>query len=313
MNFVKRCPKCKSVNLFHDKKRSEVICKDCGLVVEEEIIDPGQEWREFGDDESSGRRRAGAPLTFTKHDSGLGTEVGSDSEIYKLDPLARRKFQRLKKWHGRASTSVERNLKYALVELKRMASILNLPPSIEEEAARVYNLIVRKGLVRGRSVEAVVVGTLYVACRQFNLARSLNELSKLSNVNKREIGKNARYITRNLGIKLIPTNAEEYIPKFAHALKFPAETRAKAIELVEKTQTQELTSGRGPPGIAAAALYVAALLTGTKVTQREIAEVIGVTEVTIRNRYKEIVEYLKLEEQIEKLKEKQKKGEGEGG
>ncbi len=295
---VKRCPECNSINLSLDEKRGEIICKSCGLVLDENMIDTSPEWREFSDD-GEDKRRAGAPATFTKADMGTGTQIGTTSELYSLSGSQRRKFMRLKQWHSRSSTSLERNLKYALVELKRVASILNIPPSIEEEAARIYNLAVRKALVRGRSMESVVVGAIYIASRRFGLPRSLNEICKLTGANKREVGKTYRFIARSLSIKLLPSGPADYIPKFANKLGFNSATQTRAVEILKKAQNMELTSGRGPVGLAAASLYVASLLTGEKRTQREIADVVGVTEVTIRNRYKEIIDKLGLKGDLE--------------
>jgi transcription initiation factor TFIIB len=257
------------------------------------IVDTSPEWREFSED-GEDHRRAGAPATFTKADMGTGTTIGSGSEIYNLPGAQRRRFLRLREWQNRASTSLERNLRYALVELKRVASMLNLPPSIEEESARIYNLAVRKTLVRGRSMESVVVGAIYIASRRFNLPRSLSEICKITGANKRDVGKTYRFIARSLGIKLLPSGPIDYIPKFATKLNFSGATQTKAVEILKKAQNLELTSGRGPIGLSAAALYVASLLTGEKRTQREIADAVGVTEVTIRNRYKEIIEKLGL-------------------
>jgi len=298
--FVKRCPECNSINLTVDEKRGEVICKACGFVLDENLVDTSPEWREFSDD-GEDRRRAGAPATFTKADMGTGTQIGTASELYNLPGAQRRRYMRMREWHNRSSTSLERNLKYALVELKRVSSVLNIPPSIEEEAARIYNLAVRKALVRGRSMESVVVGAIYIAARRFNLPRSLNEICKLTGANKREVGKTYRFIARSLGIKLLPSGPADYIPKFANKLSFNSSTQTKAVEILKKAQNLELTSGRGPIGLAAASLYVASLMTGEKRTQREIADVVGVTEVTIRNRYKEIIDKLGLKAELENV------------
>ncbi|MCX6775217.1 MAG: hypothetical protein NTY99_03995 [DPANN group archaeon] len=300
--FVKRCPECNSINLSVDEKHGEVVCKSCGTVIDENMVDTTPEWREFSED-GEDRRRAGAPATFTKADMGTGTTIGTGSEIYNLPGAQRRRFLRLREWHNRSSTSLERNLRYALVELKRVSSILNVPPAIEEESARIYNMAVRKALVRGRSMESVVVGAIYIAARRFNLPRSLNEICKITRANKRDVGKTYRFIARSLNIKLLPSGPVDYIPKFANRLNFSAATQTKAVEILKKAQQLELTSGRGPIGLSAAALYVASLLTGEKRTQREIADAVGVTEVTIRNRYKEIIEKLGLKELMEKAME----------
>src|SRR3989338_5401853 len=149
-------------------------------------------------------------------------------------------------------------------------------------------------------MESVVAGALYAACRRHEVPRTLDELSEASGIDKKEIGRTYRFITRELGIRILPSNPVDYIPRFASALKLNAETQSKAVEILEKAQKQQLTSGRGPTGIAAASLYVAALINNEKKTQREVADVAGVTEVTIRNRYKELLRELKLKDEIKK-------------
>src|SRR3989339_1260495 len=301
---ARKCPECGGKNLLIQKDKGEAICRDCGLVIEEKMIDFSQEWREFSDDQSSKRRRTGAPMSYTKFDRGLGTDVGQKGDIYQLGVKGKNKFFRLRKWQHRISTAIERNLKLALAELKRVSSYLKLPKSVEEEAARIYTMAVQRGLVRGRSMESVVAGSLYAACRRHDVPRTLDELSEASNIEKKEIGRTYRFVTRELGISILPSNPSDYIARFASTLKLGPETQSRAVEIIESAQGIELTSGRGPTGIAAAALYVAALMNGEKRTQREVADVAGVTEVTIRNRYKELLDELDLEREIKKSKKK---------
>jgi transcription initiation factor TFIIB len=305
--MVKKCPECGGINLFWNREKGEIICRDCGLVIEDKMVDFTQEWREFDSDATQAKRRTGAPMTFTQFDQGLGTEVGQKADLFKLDSGSRNKFFRLRKWQSRISTAIERNLKLALAELKRVSSFLKLPKSVEEEAARIYTLAVQRGLVRGRSMESVVAGALYAACRRHEVPRTLDELSEASGIEKKEIGRTYRFVTRELGLTILPSNPVDYIARFASALKLSAETQSKAIEILEKAQKIELTSGRGPTGIASAALYVSALIHGEKRTQREVADVAGVTEVTIRNRYKELLDELNLEKDIKKTKKKKKR------
>lgn len=302
--FVKKCPECGGINLFLNRDKGEIICKDCGLVVEDKMVDFTQEWRDFDSEGAEKRRRTGAPMTYTQYDQGLGTEVGQKADIYSLDGKDRNKFFRLRKWQYRISTAIERNLKLALAELKRVSSYLKLPKSVEEESARIYTLAVQRGLVRGRSMESVVAGALYAACRRHEIPRTLDELSEASGIEKKEIGRTYRFVTRELGITILPSNPADYVARFASSLKLSAETQSRSIEILEQAQKAELTSGRGPTGIAAAALYVAALLHGEKRTQREVADIAGVTEVTIRNRYKELLDELKLERELKKIKKK---------
>lgn len=307
MYYVKKCTECGSINLFVNREKGEIICKDCGLVIEDKMVEFGQDWREFeegGGDERKGR--TGAPMTYTQFDQGLGTEVGQKADLFQLGSKDRNKFFRLRKWQYRISTAIERNLKLALAELKRVSSFLKLPRSVEEEAAMIYTQAVQRGLVRGRSMESVVSGALYAACRRHEVPRTLDELSEASGIEKKEIGRTYRFVTRELGITILPSNPADYIARFASSLKLSAETQSKAVEILEQAQHSELTSGRGPTGIAAAALYVAALMHGEKRTQREVADVAGVTEVTIRNRYKELLDKLKLERELKKQKKRKR-------
>lgn len=305
VHFVKKCPECGGINLFYYKEKGEIICKDCGLVVEDKMVDFDQEWREFDSEAAAKKRRTGAPMSYTQFDKGLGTDIGRKADLYSLGNKEKNKFFRLRKWQQRISTAIERNLKLALAELKRVSSYLKLPESVEEESSRIYTLAVQKGLVRGRSMESVVAGALYAACRRHDVPRTLDELSEASGIEKKEIGRTYRFITRELGIKILPSNPADYIARFSTALKLSPETQTKSIKIIEQAQSVELTSGRGPTGIAAAALYVAALTNGEKKTQREVADVAGVTEVTIRNRYKELLEKLDLEKEIKKTKKRE--------
>jgi len=304
---LKECPECGSKDLIHNKDRGEMICRECGLVIEEKLVDFGQEWREFDSDTSAAKRRVGAPSTQTQFDQGLGTEVGQYADVYRLSSKKdQNKFFRLRKWQSRVSTAIERNLKVALAELKRVGSFLKLQKSVEEEAARIYRLAVQKGLVRGRSMESVVAGALYAACRRHEVPRTLDEMSEASGIEKKEIGRTYRFITRELQIMIIPSDPADYLPRFASALNLSPETQSRAVEILDSARERELTSGRGPTGIAAAALYVASLIKGERRTQREVADVAGVTEVTIRNRYKELIKDLKLAKEVDKKNVKKK-------
>lgn len=302
--YVKRCPECGSSNLTYDESRGEVICGDCGLLVEESMVDTTHELRQF--DKSEKKSRGGAPISMQKFDKGLTTNVGEISDIYKLDSSQQtRKYLRLKKWQERVSTSIERNLRLAMAELRRVASFLDLPSVVKDEASRIYNFVLQRGLVRGRSMESVIAACIYAACRSYNIPRTLDEISAASEVERKEIGRTYRFIIRKMGIKVTPSSPRDYISRFASVLHLSPKAQNEALKILKKAEISELTSGRGPAGIAAAALYVAALLNDEKKTQREVADVAGITEVTIRNRYKELLDRLDLEDKI-KIKEIEK-------
>tara|TARA_Y100000034_G_scaffold77644_1_gene93323 strand:+ start:47 stop:964 length:918 start_codon:yes stop_codon:yes gene_type:complete len=296
MSYVKRCPECDSVDLTHDDQKGEITCNDCGLIVEAQMVDTQDAGGQF--DKSEKKGRGGAPISMQKYDKGLTTNVGEISDIYKLESGQTRKFLRLKKWQERVSTSIERNLRLAMAELRRVASFLHLPSVVRDESSRVYNYVLQRGLVRGRSMESVIAACIYAACRSYNIPRTLDEIATASDVERKEIGRTYRFIVRKLKIKVTPSSPKDYISRFSSILHLSPKTQNEALRILKKADISELTSGRGPAGIAAAALYVAALLNDEKKTQREVADVAGITEVTIRNRYKELIEKLNLEDKL---------------
>ncbi len=305
MAMVKKCPECGGIHITHDPQAGEIICNDCGLVIEEEMVDSGMDLSgKF--DKSEKKGRGGAPISMQKFDKGLITNVGEISDIYKLEPGQTRKFLRLKKWQERVSTSIERNLRMAMAELRVIASYLNLPNVVRDEAARVYHFVLERGLVRGRSMESVIAACLYTACRSYSIPRTLDEMATASDVDRKEIGRTYRFIIRKLQIKIKQSSPKDYISRFASVLKLSPKTQNDALKILKRAEEVELTSGRGPAGISAAALYVAALMNDEKKTQREVADIAGITEVTIRNRYKELIERLSLEDKI-KQKESESK------
>ncbi len=308
MSNIKECPECGGVNLIFDTHLGEIICKDCGLVVEDKMVDTGIDLSgKFDKGEKKGR--GGAPISMQKFDKGLTTNVGEISDIYRLEPRQTRKFLRLKKWQERVSTSIERNLRLAMAELRVISSYLNLPNVVRDEASRIYQFVLQRGMVRGRSMESVIAACLYAACRSYNIPRTLDEMATASDVERKEIGRTYRFIIRKLGIKVKQSSPKDYISRFSSVLKLSPATQNDALDILDQARDVELTSGRGPAGIAAAALYVAALMKDEKKTQREVADIAGITEVTIRNRYKELIERLNLEEKVrqKELESKEKK------
>ena len=297
MAHIKTCPECGSADLTYDEQKGEIICNDCGLIIEGEMVETGQEMgSQF--DKSDKKGRGGAPLSFQKFDKGLTTNVGEISDIYKLESGQTRKFLRLKKWQERVSTSIERNLRLAMAELRRVSAFLNLPSVVRDEASRVYNFVLQRGLVRGRSMESVIAACIYAACRSYNIPRTLDEIAGASDVERKEIGRTYRFIIRKLKIKVTPSSPKDYISRFSSILHLSPKTQNEALKILKRADISELTSGRGPAGVAAAALYVAALINDEKKTQREVADVAGITEVTIRNCYKELIEKLGLEDKL---------------
>lgn len=299
----KVCPRCDGSKFVRDYQQGTIVCENCGYVLKKDIQDTGPEWRAFNQEQKEERARAGAPMTYTIHDKGLSTVIdwkNRDSHGKDLSPSRRAQMYRLRKWQRRirVSDATERNLAFALSEIDRMASQLGLPKNVRETSSVIYRDAVKNKLIRGRSIEGVASSALYAACRKLGVPRTLEEVTEVSRVEKKEIARSYRFIARELDIHLTPTDPINYIARFGSELEIPGETRTKAIELLKKAKEKRLTSGRGPTGLAAAAIYVASAMTGEKRTQRDVAEVAHVTEVTVRNRYKELVDELNLDVDI---------------
>jgi len=295
-----RCPECDG-QLATDTEHGETVCADCGLVVEEDEIDHGPEWRAFDSKEKDQKSRVGAPTTQMMHDKGLSTNIGwQDKDAYgkTLSSRQREKMQRLRTWNERFRTrdSKERNLKQALGEIDRMASALGLPENVRETASVIYRRALSDDLLPGRSIEGVATSALYAAARQAGTPRSLDEIATVSRVDKDEIARTYRYVVRELGLEIQPADPEQYVPRFASELDLSDESERRARDLLKTAKDQGVHSGKSPVGLAAAAIYAAALLTNEKVTQSEVSEVANISEVTIRNRYHELLE---AEEQIQ--------------
>ena len=273
----------------------ELIHEETGLIVEEEQIDPGPEWRAFNHSERQSKSRVGAPTTKTMHDKGLTTTIDwKDKDAYgrSISSKKRSQMHRLRKWQERIRTkdAGERNLQFALSEIDRMASALGVPRSVREVASVIYRRALNEDLIRGRSIEGVSTAALYAACRQEGIPRSLDEVADVSRVPQKEIGRTYRYISQELGLELKPVDPKQFVPRFASALQLSEEVQSKATEIIDVSAEQGLLSGKSPTGFAAAAIYAASLLCNEKKTQREVADVAQVTEVTIRNRYQEQIE-----------------------
>ena len=294
---IQKCPECGSTRLMRDYESAEIVCMDCGFVVAMKLADRGPEWRAFDNEQREKRARVGAPLTFTIHDKGLSTMIDwHDKDIYgkKLSTSQRAQIYRLRKWQRRirVSDAMERNLAFALSEITKIANSLSLPKSIFETASVIYRKAVKEHLIRGRSIQGISAASVYIACRQCGLARTLDDIASASSVSKKEIGRSYRFLVKELNYFIPPLKPSQYVSKFSNQLTMQGKVEEIASKILKVASDLKLTSGRGPTGIAAAASYIASLLTGERKTQREIAEIAQVTEVTIRNRYKELVEQL---------------------
>lgn len=294
----KRCPECGSYNLVKDYDAGEIICADCGFVLDDKTPDTGPEWRAFDEEQRNSRSRVGAPTTYTIHDKGLSTTIDWKRFSYrkKMDPARALQIYNLRKWQRRVrlSDSSERNLAFALTELSKISMSLNTPKHVLETASVIYRRALKKRLIRGRSIQGIVAASIYLACRLCGLARTLDEISKVTMISKREVARSYRFIVKELGEFVPPVDPIVYVSRFSNQLGVQGRTEEVAHKIVKTAMELKLTCGRGPTGVAAAAIYLASVVTGDRRTQREIAEVANVTEVTVRNRYSNILKHIDI-------------------
>jgi len=302
--LVDKCPECGSSNLIHDYDTGETVCGECGLVIYEQMMDKGPEWRAFTEEQRVSRTRVGAPTSYTVHDKGLSTtisQVGYDAFGRKLPLTTRIQMWRLRKWQTRTRVhaSVERNLAQAMNELDLLCNKLYITPTTKEKAAVIYRKALDNSLVRGRSIKAVVAAALYAACRDGGLQRTLQEITRATlTLDKKDVARCYRLLLRELKIQMPFPYPVGCISKIAEKVNISGKTQGLAIQLLsqagEKKFGKLADQGKNPTSMAAAALYLACLYNNEKKTQKNIADAAEVTEVTIRNRYLTIVRALNL-------------------
>jgi len=297
---ITTCPECKSSSLSRDSYRGEIVCRNCGLVIDDNLLDYGPDWRAFDAEQREKRAHTGAPTTPLLPDKGLTTTISwkdQDSYGHTIPNKNRAQVFRLRKWQKRirVGKNSQRNLTQALGVLNRISSSMTLPRNVRETAAVIYRKVLDEDLIRGRSIQAVAASAIYAACRQNGIPRSLDEIAEASAISRKEIGRNYLFIARELKLKMQTPSPRDYISRFNSELKLSMQTLRKAIEITQAAEDKKILSGRAPLGIAAAALYMASVLCGEHKTQKQIADVASVTEVTIRNRYKELAEKLNIE------------------
>ncbi len=285
VNAADRCPECSGRTRIESAER---ICTDCGLVVDADRIDHGPEWRSFADDDTN-PKRTGAPLTRSRHDRGLSTEIGRSARV---KGRKRRRLSRMRTQHNRAqiSTKRDRNKVYAYTEIRRLTGVLELPTSIRDTACTLFDSAQSESLLRGRSLEGFACACVYVACRTADVARTVDEVCAEAKATENEHRAAFDAMNRELGLPIGPASPAEYLPRFASELDCGAATERRARELVGRAVEEGIANGRNPVGVAAACLYTAARQRDADCTQQEAADVGDVTPVTIRRTYLDLTD-----------------------
>jgi transcription initiation factor TFIIB len=276
-----------------DPDTGELIRKDTGEVISDNSPSPEKEWRSFNIEESQNRARVGIPTSLAFHDMGLATKIGkeaTDASGNVIDAATRTRMGRLRMWNSRSQSHspTERNLQQAFSMLSRIKDRLGLPNHVTEKAAYTYRKAQERGLIRGDTIGSVLAASIYVAARQGGVLRTLDDISEISDIKPGEVARSYRRIISELDIKVPLIDPSKYIVKVANNLNFDEKIKRKALELMELAQKKNLVVGKDPISMAASIIYLVNLSERKPRTQAEIARAAGVTEVTVRNRSKEL-------------------------
>jgi transcription initiation factor TFIIB len=277
----------------NDSSRGEVYCSKCGFVVREKTVETGPEWRSFSNEEKDERSRTGLPTSIAIHDMGLATIIGGDNKDAagrSLSGAMKSSVERMRTWDRRSQVheSADRNLKQAFSELRRLSEKLSISEAVTERAAYIYRKALDRSLVRGRSITLILAASLYAACRDREVPRTLKDVAAASNVKKKDIARSYRLLVKEMDLKMPVVDPAKCVTKIASRAKVSEKTQRRALQILFKAEQARISAGKDPMGLAASAIYVACTLEGESITQRDVANAAGVTEVTIRNRYKDL-------------------------
>ena len=288
------CPVCGSQNMVFDRERGEIICSNCGTVIDV-FMDHGLDTK-LRVDERGQKIGLGSPETFTRVDKGRSTIIKGikDAHGKQITANQRERMRRIERIQRQlyVSSSIERNMKIALREFNKLTTLLNLPMTVRESAVIYYNKLVKARLTWGRRIEEVVAAAVFIACRLAGIPHDIEEISNFAEVKEKAVGRAVRLALSKLRVRLPPPSAKNYVPKYVSNLGLPYEVASESIGLLERAEAKGLITGRDPSCLAGAAIYISCALGKTPRTQVEVAKAVHCSELTIRNRSKEIIKYL---------------------
>ncbi len=275
-----QCPECDGRVTTNT---SETVCEDCGLVVNDQRIDHGPEWRSF---DKAERERTGAPLTVARHDRGLSTEIGrgTDANGNTLSGRKRRQLGRLRREQkrGKWQSKAERNLAHGLSEVRRLTSALGLSETIRDQACILFRSAQSEDLLRGRSIEGMAAASVHGACRCNGRTRTIDDITEVAQVGASRVTNCYKTLNAELGLPATPMTPSMFVPRLASELDIPDSVRRRAEALAEMAEDEAITTGVSPSGFAGACIYKAACECDQKLTQAQVVDAAGVSPVTLR-------------------------------
>ena len=281
-------------DIITDPESGEDICSNCGIVITEKSEDiANPEWRAFTAEEKNEKVRTGAPTSLAKYDRGLATiisKTGRDANGQKLDTAMYSTYKRLRTWDNRIlhNSSADKNLFRAFSQLLSLKDKLGLSDTIIEKTAYIYRKAEERGLVRGRTISGMVTAAIYIACRELETPRTLKEIAAISNTKRKNLTRCCRLLISEFDIKVPIADPMKCIVKIANKANLSEKTTRQAIFMMTKIIQRGISAGKNPMSVAATVLYISSFKAGENITQLHIANAAGITEVTIRNRIREL-------------------------
>jgi len=277
----------------------EMVCSICGIVISEKIQERLPEWRSFGD-EVINRSRIGLPNSLARHDMGISTIIAKtniDAHGNRLNRSTYNNMYRLREWHFRSQINSSSSVKvhHAFQELSALKDKLALSDAITEKTAYIYRKAKEKGLTRGRATDGILAAATYLACREMETPKTLEDIVTIADIKRKSISREYRLLVTELDLKIPLVDPMRCVAKIANRSDLSEKTKRKAITIMRTIITGELSAGKNPMSFAASVVYLASLYTGEKRNQTDIASAAGVTAVTLRNRYRDLKRILGLD------------------
>lgn len=286
---VLSCSDCGSRKTERGSAGTEIYCRSCGALIEEQKVDTTSETRAFNEKERKEKKRSGGSVTYAKADRGISTKIGNPKELYKVSGEKRGQYSRLRRWHNRDANPKKRNMSKILERIMKIVSDLGLPDTVREESGRLAEKARDKDLIQGRTMDGVAGAIVYLVARNHSVPRKLEEVAEKIGMDQHRLGKTYRYVARELDADIKPIDALDLLPRYVNEMGLGGRYEAKVREVIEMGKDERIFVGNSPDSVIASAIYyVSTIYDIDNITQRKVADTVGVTTVTVRNGYQEL-------------------------
>ena len=287
---------CKTYPAITDSERGEIFCGSCGIVLVQNMSDSSHENNGYNQEDFMKMARTGPATSLTMNDRGLSTVIGTDKDSTgkAVSGKTKYEFNRLRMWDQRSKSRKTATLSKAFTLMNAIKTKLAIPNNVVETAAYIYRKAVNAKLTRGRTTVSLVSASLYAACREHNIPRTLDDIAAVGNVERKILSRDLRTIIEKLELNLNQYDTTSFISKISNNMNLKEKTKRDAFNILDRCEKEQITAGKHPVGQAAASLYLSCMMNGEKISQKKFSVESGVSDVTIRNRASLITKTLKI-------------------